>query len=61
MTYQNQISLDIQSINSKLDDIEEIIVRLPIRVGQKRIIKQMIYDLLSEVECAVECSSVDFE
>jgi len=61
MGYFAQIDQDIQDIDAKLDEIEEIVAGLPIRVGQKRIIVQKIYDLYTEIEGAVELSAVDFE
>ena len=61
MTYQNQVEADIQAIDTKLDEIEELLSGLPIRAGQKRIIVQKIYDLYSEIEGAVELSAVDYE
>jgi hypothetical protein len=61
MGYFAQVDQDIQDIDSKLDEIEELVAGLPIRVGQKRIIIQKIYDLYTEIEGAVELSAVDFE
>jgi hypothetical protein len=61
MGVMSEIDIDIQTIDEKLDDIEEIVAGLPIRPGQKKIIVQMIYDLYSEIEGAVELSSVDYE
>ena len=55
------IEQDIQLIDNKLDDIEELVAGLPIRAGQKRIIVQKIYDLYSEIEGAVELSAVDYD
>jgi hypothetical protein len=52
---------DIQAIDTKLDEIEELLAGLPIRPGQKRVIVQKIYDLYSEIESAVEVSAVDYE
>lgn len=61
MSVMSEIDIDIQTIDEKLDDIEEIVAGLPIRPGQKKIIVQKIYDLYSEIEGAVELSSVDYE
>lgn len=61
MTYQDEVSKDIESIDLKLDEIEELLLGLPIRAGQKNVIQRMIYDLYSEIENAVEVSAVDFE
>ena len=55
------VDQDIQAIDAKLDEIEELLLGLPIRPGQKRIIQGMIYDLYSEIEGAVELSAVDYE
>jgi hypothetical protein len=55
------VEQDIQAIDSKLDEIEEILSGLPIRPGQKRVIVDKIYDLYSEIEGAVELSAVDYE
>ena len=55
------VDQDIQAIDTKLDEIEELLLGLPIRPGQKRIIQSMIYDLYSEIEGAVELSAVDYE
>jgi hypothetical protein len=61
MGYFAEVDQDIQDIDAKLDEIEEIVAGLPIRAGQKRIIVQKIYDLYSEIEAGVEMSSVDFD
>jgi hypothetical protein len=61
MSYFAEVDQDIQDIDSKLDEIEELVAGLPIRAGQKKIIVQKIYDLYSEIESGVEMSSVDFE
>ena len=61
MGYFAQVDQDIQDIDAKLDEIEELIAGLPIRPGQKRVIVQKIYDLYEEIESAVEVSAVDFE
>jgi len=61
MGVMSEIDIDIQTIDEKLADIEEIVAGLPIRPGQKKIIVQKIYDLYSEIEGAVELSSVDYE
>lgn len=55
------VEQDIQAIDTKIDELEEIIAGLPIRAGQKRVIVQMLYDLYTEVEGAVELSAVDYE
>jgi hypothetical protein len=55
------VELDIQAIDNKLDEIEELLVGLPIRAGHKREIQNMIYNLYSEIENAVEVSAVDFD
>lgn len=61
MSYFKEVDTSIQEIDSKLDEIEELVIGLPIRPGQKRVITQMIYDLYSEIEGAVELSAVDYE
>jgi hypothetical protein len=61
MGYFAEVDQDIQDIDAKLDEIEELVAGLPIRPGQKKIIVQKIYDLYSEIEGAVEMSSVDFD
>ncbi len=61
MSYFSEVDQSIQEIDTKLDEIEELLAGLPIRAGQKRIIVQKIYDLYSEIEGAVEMSSVDFD
>jgi hypothetical protein len=61
MGYFSEVDTTIQEIDTKLDEIEELIAGLPIRPGQKRIIVQKIYDIYSEIEGAVELSAVDYE
>lgn len=61
MSYFSNVDLSIQEIDTKLDEIEELLVGLPIRPGQKKIIVNKIYDLYSEIEGAVELSAVDYE
>lgn len=56
-----EIDTSIDEIDVKLDQIEELISGLPIRPGQKRVIQQMIYDLFTEIETAVEVSAVDYD
>lgn len=61
MSVMSEIDIDIQTIDAKLDEIEELVAGLPIRAGQKRVIVQQIYDLYTEIEGAVELSAVDYE
>lgn len=61
MSVMSEIDASIQEIDLKLDEIEELLIGLPIRPGQKKIIVQMIYDLYTEIEGAVELSAVDYE
>jgi len=61
MSYFSEVDTAIQEIDTKLDEIEELLIGLPIRPGQKKIIVQKIYDLYSEIEGAVELSAVDYE
>jgi len=61
MGYFAEVDQAVQDIDAKLDEIEELLIRLPIRPGQKKIIVQKIYDLYSEIEGAVELSAVDYE
>ena len=52
---------DIQAIDTKLDEIDELLMGLPIRAGHKRVIQSKIYELFAELESAVELSAVDFD
>jgi hypothetical protein len=61
MSYFSEVDASIQEIDMKLDEIEELLIGLPIRPGQKKIIVQKIYDLYEEIEGAVELSAVDYE
>jgi hypothetical protein len=61
MSYFSEVDATVQEIDVKLDEIEELLIGLPIRPGQKKIIVQKIYDLYSEIEGAVELSAVDYE
>ena len=61
MTYRDEVDTAVQTIDIKLDEIEDMVSGLPIRPGQKRVIQQKIYDLYSEIEGAVELSAVDYE
>ena len=61
MSYFSEVDTAIQEIDVKLDEIEELLIGLPIRPGQKKVIVQKIYDLYSEIEGAVELSAVDYE
>lgn len=56
-----EIDTSIDEIDVKLDEIEDLLLGLPIRPGQKRVIQQMIYDLFTEIETAVEVSAVDYD
>lgn len=55
------VDQDIQTIDAKLDEIEELLLGLPIRPGHKRVIQDKIYELFSEIETAVEVSAVDYD
>ena len=61
MGYFAEVDQAVQDIDAKLDEVEELLVGLPIRPGQKKIIVQKIYDLYSEIEGAVELSAVDYD
>ena len=61
MGYIKEVDTTIQEIDNKLDEVEDLLLALPIRPGQKRVITQMIYDLYSEIEGAVELSAVDYD
>lgn len=61
MGVMSEIDIDIQTIDTKLDEIEEIVAGLPIRAGQKRVIVDMIYNLYTEIEGALELSSADYD
>jgi hypothetical protein len=61
MSYFAEVDQTIQDIDMKLDEIEDLLIGLPIRPGQKKVIMQKIYDLYSEIEGAVELSAVDYE
>ena len=61
MGYFAEVDQTIQDIDTKLDEIEELLAGLPIHAGQKKIIVQKIYDLYSEIEGAVELSAVDYD
>jgi hypothetical protein len=61
MSYFAEVDATIQEIDVKLDEIEDLLIGLPIRPGQKKVIMQKIYDLYSEIEGAVELSAVDYE
>ena len=61
MGYFAEVDQTIQDIDMKLDEIEDLLIGLPIRPGQKKVIMQKIYDLYSEIEGAVELSAVDYE
>lgn len=61
MSYFKEVDTAIQEIDNKLDEIEDLLLGLPIRPGQKRAIQNMIYELYSEIEGAVELSAVDYE
>lgn len=61
MSYFSEVDTAIQDIDVKLDEIEELLMGLPIRPGQKKVIQNMIYDLYTEIEGAVELSSADYE
>ena len=61
MSYFKEVDESIQEIDHKLDEIEELLLGLPIRPGHKREIQNMIYNLYSEIETGVEVSAVDYE
>jgi hypothetical protein len=61
MGYIAQVDNDVQAIDEKLDEIEEILLGLPIRPGHKKVIQRKIYELFTEIETGVEMSAVDYE
>lgn len=52
---------ELNMIDTKIDEIEELLLALPIRAGQKKVIQRQLYEIFSEIESAVEVSAVDFE
>ena len=61
MGYMKEVDTAIDEIDVKLDEVEELLLGLPIRPGHKRKIQDMIYELYSEIEMGVELSAVDYE
>jgi CHASE3 domain sensor protein len=61
MSYFKEVDTAVQEIDNKLDEIEELLLGLPIRAGHKSKIQNMIYELYTEIEMGVELSAVDFE
>ena len=61
MSYFKEVDESVQEIDRKLDEIEELLLGLPIRPGQKKVIQRKIYELYSEIESGVEVSAVDYE
>ena len=61
MGYIAQVDNDVQAIDEKLDEIEEILLGLPIRPGHKKVIQRKINELFTEIETGVEMSAVDYE
>ena len=51
----------LNEIDTKLDEIEELLIGLPIRPGHKKTIVNKIYELYEEIELGLEISAVDFE
>jgi hypothetical protein len=61
MSYFKEVDESVQEIDHKLDEIEDLLLGLPIRPGHKRVIQKMILDLYTEIEGAVEVSAVDYD
>lgn len=61
MSYFKEVDTAISEIDVKLDEIEDLLLGLPIRPGHKKVIQRKIYELFSEIETGVEMSAVDYE
>lgn len=57
----NRTDQVLDSIDTKLDELEELLLELPIRPGAKTALVNKIYEFFEEVEDAVELQPVDFE
>jgi len=61
MSRMSEIDLTLQMLDEKLDEVDEIIMSLPIRADKKKRISALVYQLYSEAESEIEMMSSDWE
>ena len=61
MSKMSAIDATLQQLDEKLDEVDEIIMSLPIRADKKKRISALVYQLYSEAESEIEMMSSDWE
>ena len=61
MSRMSDIDATLQELDLKLDELDEIIMSLPIRADKKKRISSMVYEIYSEAESEIEMMSSDWE
>jgi uncharacterized Fe-S cluster-containing protein len=57
----SEIDQTLQDLDEKLDEVDEIIMSLPIRGDKKKRISALVYQIYSETEAEIEVMSSDWE
>jgi len=61
MSVMSEIDQTLQDLDEKLDEVDEIIMSLPIRGDKKKRISALVYQIYSETEAEIEVMSSDWE
>jgi hypothetical protein len=57
----SEIDQTLQDLDEKLDEVDEIIMSLPIRGDKKKRISALVYEIYTETESEIEMMSADWE
>ena len=61
MSAMSEIDQTLQDLDEKLDEVDEIIMSLPIRGDKKKRISALVYEIYTETESEIEMMSADWE
>jgi hypothetical protein len=61
MSVMSEIDQTLQDLDEKLDEVDEIIMSLPIRGDKKKRISALVYEIYTETESEIEMMSADWE
>lgn len=56
-----ELEQTLENLDRKLDEVDELIMDLPIRADKKKRISSLVYAIYTEVEAEVEVMSADWE
>ena len=62
MKFKDKLTQDtLEQLDLKLDEVEELIRELPLRMSVKEAMVNKIYDMWSEIEDCLDVTPTDFE